>query len=308
VVFVAPELLPQALGDWLKALPNAPFVTAVICLGFFTSARVAVQVARRDRGAAGGQRLAGAALGLTLPQTYRFVLLPLAVRIILPPLTSEFLNIIKNSSVALTIGLMELTASARAMQEFSFQVFEAFSAATLIYVLVNLVVIRMRWLERRLALPGTRESACMFAQFRLRRDRRSWVYLFQVGMAFTLELTVLAMLGGVIVLAPCWHDARLSRLQAAGAPIAAAYVNLIRSVPLVLVIFWFYFLVPYMAAWMIGAAEPVKVGAFWSALITFTLFEAAYYCEIMRGGIQSMPRGRSLAAQALGMNYWQAMG
>jgi glutamate/aspartate transport system permease protein len=136
--FVAPELLPQALGDWLKALPNAPFVTAVI------------------QALAGGQRLAALALGLDLPQTYRFVLLPLAVRIILPPLTSEFLNIIKNSSVALTIGLMELTASARAIQEFSFQVFEAFSAATLIYVLANLVVIgAMRWLERRLALPGT---------------------------------------------------------------------------------------------------------------------------------------------------------
>jgi glutamate/aspartate transport system permease protein len=154
--FVAPELLPQALGDWLKALPNAPFVTAVICLGFFTSARVAVQVTAGIQALAGGQRLAALALGLDLPQTYRFVLLPLAVRIILPPLTSEFLNIIKNSSVALTIGLMELTASARAIQEFSFQVFEAFSAATLIYVLANLVVIgAMRWLERRLALPGT---------------------------------------------------------------------------------------------------------------------------------------------------------
>jgi glutamate/aspartate transport system permease protein len=154
--FVAPELLPQALGDWLKALPNAPFVTAVICLGFFTSARVAVQVTAGIQALAGGQRLAALALGLDLPQAYRFVLLPLAVRIILPPLTSEFLNIIKNSSVALTIGLMELTASARAIQEFSFQVFEAFSAATLIYVLANLVVIgAMRWLERRLALPGT---------------------------------------------------------------------------------------------------------------------------------------------------------
>lgn len=154
--FVAPELLPQAAGDWLKALPNAPFVTAVVCLGFFTSARVAVQVTAGIQSLAGGQRLAAQALGLSLPQTYRLVLLPLALRTILPPLTSEFLNIIKNSSVALTIGLMELTASARAIQEFSFQVFEAFSAATLIYVLVNLAVIgAMRLLELRLALPGT---------------------------------------------------------------------------------------------------------------------------------------------------------
>jgi glutamate/aspartate transport system permease protein len=154
--FVMPELLPKAAGDWLKSLPNAPFVTAVICLGSFTSARVAVQVTAGIEALAGGQRLAALALGLTRVQAYRYVLLPLAVRIILPPLTSEFLNIIKNSSVALTIGLMELTASARAIQEFTFQVFEAFSAATLIYVVVNILVVAgMALVERRLALPGT---------------------------------------------------------------------------------------------------------------------------------------------------------
>ena len=97
----------------------------------------------------------GTALGLTRPQTYRYVLLPVAFRIILPPLTSEFLNIIKNSSVALTIGVVELTAAARAMQEFSFQVFEAFTAATIIYIVVNVgVVLAMRWLEKRVAVPG----------------------------------------------------------------------------------------------------------------------------------------------------------
>ncbi|SFM32277.1 amino acid ABC transporter permease [Rugamonas rubra] len=158
--FVMPELLPPAGGDWLKALPNAPFVTAVNCLGFFTSARVAVQVTAGIEALSGGQRLAGLALGLSLPQTYRHVLLPLALRVVLPPLASEFLNIIKNSSVALTIGLMELTASARAIQEFSFQVFEAFSAATLIYVVANLLVVwLMHVLERRLALPGTMGGA-----------------------------------------------------------------------------------------------------------------------------------------------------
>jgi len=99
--------------------------------------------------------MAGTALGLTLPQTYRFVLLPMALRIVLPPLTSEFLNIVKNSSVALTIGLLELTGRARAMQEFSFQVFEAFAAATVIYLLTNLVVVfGMRTLERRVRVPG----------------------------------------------------------------------------------------------------------------------------------------------------------
>jgi glutamate/aspartate transport system permease protein len=154
--FVVPEVLPPALGDRLKALPNAPFFTAVVCLGCFTSARVAVQVTAGIAALAGGQRLAALALGLNLRQSYRHVLLPLALRSILPPLTSEFLNIIKNSSVALTIGLIELTASARALQEFSFQVFEAFAAATIIYVVLNLMVTAaMHGLERRLALPGT---------------------------------------------------------------------------------------------------------------------------------------------------------
>ena len=153
--FVLPELLPKFMGDWLKQLPNAPFVTAVICLGFFTSARVAEQVKAGIGSLPRGQTMAGTALGLTLPQTYRYVVLPQAFRIILPPLTSEFLNIIKNSAVALTIGLVELTSRARSMQEFSFQVFEAFTAATLIYIIVNIIVVNlMRLLEKKIAVPG----------------------------------------------------------------------------------------------------------------------------------------------------------
>ena len=102
-----------------------------------------------------GQRMAGTAMGLTQSQTYRHVILPQALRIILPPLTSEFMNIIKNSSVALTIGLLELTGRARAMQEFSFRVFEGFATATVIYLLTNLVVVVvMRALERRVRVPG----------------------------------------------------------------------------------------------------------------------------------------------------------
>jgi len=90
--------------------------------------------------------------------------------------------------------------------------------------------------------------------------------------------------------------------------LAGAYVNLMRSVPLVLVIFWFYFLVPWIGGWIIGADQPIQVGAFWSSVITFTLFEAAYYAEIMRAGIQSVPRGQAWAGYALGLNYWQNMG
>ncbi|HLX26936.1 MAG TPA: amino acid ABC transporter permease [Casimicrobiaceae bacterium] len=155
--FVIPELLPTGIGNAIKHMPPpwASFVPAVLCLGFFTAARVCEQVRAGIQALPSGQRMAGTALGLTLPQTYRFVLLPTVFRIILPPLTSEFLNIIKNSSVALTIGVVELTAAARAMQEFSFQVFEAFTAATLIYIVVNIcVVFGMRWVERHVAVPG----------------------------------------------------------------------------------------------------------------------------------------------------------
>ena len=153
--FVLPELLPSAAGLWLKQMPNAPFWTAAVGLGFYMSARVAEQVRAGIGALPRGQAMAGRALGLTTAQVYVYVLLPMAYRIILPPLTSEFLNTIKNTSVALTIGLLELTGRARSMQEFSFQVFEAFTAATILYLLVNaVVVVAMRFLERRVAVPG----------------------------------------------------------------------------------------------------------------------------------------------------------
>ena len=155
--FVVPELLPKGLGDWIKQMPPpwGSYLPAVLCLGLFTSVRIAEQVRAGINSLPRGQCMAGTALGLTLAQTYRYVVLPQAFRIILPPLTSESMNIIKNSSVALTIGLLELTGRARAMQEFSFRVFEAFSAATVIYLLTNLVIVLlMRALERKVRVPG----------------------------------------------------------------------------------------------------------------------------------------------------------
>ncbi|VCU70017.1 putative glutamine ABC transporter permease protein GlnM [Pigmentiphaga humi] len=160
--FVMPELLPTALGDAIKQIapPWGAYWPAVLCLGFFTSARVAEQVRAGIESLPRGQRLAATALGLREPQVYRYVLLPIAYRVVLPPLTSEFMNIIKNSSVAMTIGLLELTGRARSMQEFSFQVFEAFAAATVLYLLLSLVVVGvMRWVERRAAVPGFIGSA-----------------------------------------------------------------------------------------------------------------------------------------------------
>jgi glutamate/aspartate transport system permease protein len=136
--------------------------------------------------------------------------------------------------------------------------------------------------------------------------QRSLPYLFKEGMTFTVTLTLLAMTGGIIfgtILAMM----RLSSFKIFSWT-AGGYVNLMRSIPLVLVIFWFFFLVPYIGAWITGADRPIQVGAFYSALVTFTMFEAAYYCEIMRAGIQSIARGQVWSGYALGLNYWQTMG
>jgi glutamate/aspartate transport system permease protein len=145
----------------------------------------------------------------------------------------------------------------------------------------------------------------MFAGYDFDVIQRSLPYLFREGMTFTLTLTALAMAGGIFF-GTLLAMMRLSRFPLLNLP-AGAYVNVMRSVPLVLVIFWFYFLVPYIAAWVVGAPRPVPVGAFLSCVITFTMFEAAYYCEIMRAGIQSIPRGQVQAGSALGLNYWQTM-
>jgi glutamate/aspartate transport system permease protein len=136
--------------------------------------------------------------------------------------------------------------------------------------------------------------------------QRSLGYLFLDGMTFTVTLTLIAMTGGIIF-GTLLAMMRLSSFKPVSW-IAGAYVNLMRSIPLVLVIFWFFFLVPYIGAWVIGANEPIRVGAFWSAVVTFTMFEAAYYCEIMRAGIQSIARGQVWSGYALGLNYWQTMG
>jgi glutamate/aspartate transport system permease protein len=146
----------------------------------------------------------------------------------------------------------------------------------------------------------------MFAGYDFDVIQRSVGYLFREGMVFTVTLTLIAMTGG-IVFGTLLAMMRLSSLKPVSM-LAGAYVNLMRSVPLVLVIFWFYFLVPYVAAWIVGSKQTIPVGAFWSAVITFTMFEAAYYCEIMRAGIQSIARGQVWSGYALGLNYWQTMG
>jgi len=130
-------------------------------------------------------------------------------------------------------------------------------------------------------------------------------YLWK-GFQYTVQLTVTSALGGLFF-GTLLALARLSAWKPL-AMVAAGYVNLMRSIPLVLVIFWFFFLVPLIAQGITGAERPPQIGAERTALITFILFEAAYFCEIMRAGIQSIPRGQVWASYALGLNYWQTMG
>lgn len=154
--FVIPELLPVSLGDYLKQdLPYPSFFSAVVALTLFTSAKLSELFKAGIESVAGGQKGAAQALGMRPAQTYFHVLLPQAIRVVFPPLTSEALNTLKNSSVALTIGLMELTAQARNVSEYSFNTFEAFTAATLIYVVISLLVtFVMGRIERSLVIRG----------------------------------------------------------------------------------------------------------------------------------------------------------
>lgn len=155
--FVLPEILPPAIGNAYKATDPMfqQFSAAMLCLGLFTGARVCEQVRSGINSLSRGQQYAGLALGFTLPQTYRYVLLPMAIRIILPPLTSEFLNIFKNSAVASTIGLLELAAQGRQLVDYTAQPYESFIAVTLIFMLINAVVMTlMHRVEAHARVPG----------------------------------------------------------------------------------------------------------------------------------------------------------
>lgn len=154
--FVVPEIVPEDVGRWMKRdMPNPEYVTAVVALGLYTASRVAEQVRAGIQSVGAGLQNAAYANGFSVAQTYRHVLLPIAFRLIVPPMTSEFLTIFKNSSLALTIGLLELTAQSQQIAEYTFQGFEAFTAATVIYVCIALIAtVVMQLLERRTRIPG----------------------------------------------------------------------------------------------------------------------------------------------------------
>jgi glutamate/aspartate transport system permease protein len=146
--FVVPSLLPA-----LKAVPG--FVLAFVGLGLFTSSRISEQIRAGIQSLPKGQRYAGLAMGLTLPQTYRHVLLPMAFRIVIPPLTSESMNIVKNSSVAFAVSVSELTMFARQAGEETSQPVLMFLAVTLLYFISAFAINRvMKWIEVKVRVPG----------------------------------------------------------------------------------------------------------------------------------------------------------
>ncbi len=151
-IFLWYHVIP-AIFPAMKDLPS--FVLVVFALGFFTSARIAEQVRAGIQSLPRGQRMAGQALGLTLPQTYRFVILPMAFRIVLPPLTSEAMNIIKNSSVAFAVSIAELTLFAMQAQEETSRGIQVYLAVTGAYMVSAFTVNRvMAWVESRTRVPG----------------------------------------------------------------------------------------------------------------------------------------------------------
>ena len=159
---MVPELLPTDWGNWFKGERDPPiqfFVSSLLCLGLFTAARVCEQVRAAINALPRGQKNAGLALGFTLAQTYRYVLLPNAYRVIVPPLTSEMLNLVKNSAIASTIGLLDMAAQAGKLLDYSAHAYESFTAITLAYIAINaLLMLGMHLLERRLQLPGNMGS------------------------------------------------------------------------------------------------------------------------------------------------------
>jgi glutamate/aspartate transport system permease protein len=130
----------------------------------------------------------------------------------------------------------------------------------------------------------------------------AWPFLLK-GMIFSLELTAVGFIGGLLL------GIGIAMARHLQVPVLAqvfgGYVTLMRSIPLIMVLFWFFFLMPLILMWATGASRPVQIGPVWTAFVTFTMFEAAYYAEIIRAGLKSIPKGQYGACKALGMRTWQ---
>ncbi len=237
---VIPELLPEKIGMWFKAEldPNIQFfLSSMLCPGLFTAARVCEQVRAAIQSLPRGQKNAALAMGLTLPQAYRYVLLPNAYRVIVPPMTSEMMNPVKNSAIASTIGLVDMAAQAGKLLDYSAHARESFTAITLAYVLINaFIMLVMTLVERKVRLPGNMGGGQIMYEFDWSSIVPSLPYLLD-GLVITLKITVTAVVIGIL-----WGTMLAVMRLSSFAPVswfAKAYVNVFRSIPLVMVLLWF---------------------------------------------------------------------
>jgi len=154
--FVVPTLLPGPVEKWLYAnVTSLPYWTGVICLGVYTASRVGEQFRAGMQAIPRGQYQAAFSTGLTTTQTYRYVIVPYSIRIIIPPFTSEFLTCFKNSALTMTIGVLETTGAAYLIDSYTFHGLETTTAASVVYILITLGVVGlMAWVEKKIHIPG----------------------------------------------------------------------------------------------------------------------------------------------------------
>ncbi len=384
--FALPKLVSDPVREWLFSL-HYEFWVAVMGLAVYTGAFMAEVIRAGLQSIQKGLLEAAYSSGLTYFQVLTRIILPLAFQAIIPPLGSEFLNNMKNSSLAMVVGVADLTWQSQQIESLTFRGFEATTAATVLYLSLSLSIsgllnltnrrLRMENAQRRTALDRFLDRvldplwlALRIATRPLRRAlrrRRSltrsalgalWVRclgLARLALAFAGKaafLGLLAFLAWQIVLGlrsfdwdVVWgnlstlliwrfphgdeHEilwglgglsfslimaviaisvsfvlglfiglARMAENRILRLP-ATAYIELIRGNPLIIVIFWVYFFIPVLL--------DAFLDVFWSATIALTLFTAAYIAEIVRGGIQNIPRGQFEAAYSTGLSYAQTM-
>jgi glutamate/aspartate transport system permease protein len=154
--FAAPSILPKSIEMWLyRGLPNSEFWIVVVGLSIYTSSRIAEHIRAGMQSISQDQYYAALSTGFTHFQTYRYIIIPYAVRIMMPPLTAECLTVFKNTALAMTVGVLETTFMSQQIEAYTFQGIEATTAASLVYMGITLsVVLIMGFVERRLAVPG----------------------------------------------------------------------------------------------------------------------------------------------------------
>jgi glutamate/aspartate transport system permease protein len=154
--FAAPRILPTPVELYLYSqVPQAEFWITVIALSIYTSSRVAEQIRSGMQSISQDQFNAALSTGLTHYQMYRYVTIPLAIRIMIPPLTTEFLTVFKNTSLAMTVGVLETTFMSQQIEAYTFRGLEATTGACVVYLIITMIVVAgMGWVEKKMAVPG----------------------------------------------------------------------------------------------------------------------------------------------------------